>query len=147
MIRRTPRSTRTDTLFPYTTLFRSINFTPTDSSLIYARVSRGYKSGSFPTLAYTLAEQVQPVTQESVLAYEVGFKATLLDRRLRVEGAAFYYDYTDKQLKSKRVLFPFGPLNALQNIPKSQIKGAEIPVEAQPIRGLTQLGRASGRER
>src|SRR3546814_7182200 len=26
MIRRTPRSTRTDTLFPYTTLFRSISF-------------------------------------------------------------------------------------------------------------------------
>src|SRR3546814_1112880 len=26
MIRRPPRSTRTDTLFPYTTLFRSINF-------------------------------------------------------------------------------------------------------------------------
>src|SRR3546814_2971293 len=28
MIRRPPRSTRTDTLFPYTTLFRSIAFTP-----------------------------------------------------------------------------------------------------------------------
>src|SRR3546814_5293750 len=28
MIRRTPRSTRTDTLFPYTTLFRSTAFTP-----------------------------------------------------------------------------------------------------------------------
>src|SRR3546814_17065788 len=27
MIRRTPRSTRTDTLFPYTTLFRSVQFT------------------------------------------------------------------------------------------------------------------------
>src|SRR3546814_12939576 len=26
MIRRPPRSTRTDTLFPYTTLFRSINY-------------------------------------------------------------------------------------------------------------------------
>src|SRR3546814_7285088 len=26
MIRRPPRSTRTDTLFPYTTLFRSMNF-------------------------------------------------------------------------------------------------------------------------
>src|SRR3546814_12004366 len=26
MIRRPPRSTRTDTLFPYTTLFRSVNF-------------------------------------------------------------------------------------------------------------------------
>src|SRR3546814_5671433 len=29
MIRRPPRSTRTDTLFPYTTLFRSICATPT----------------------------------------------------------------------------------------------------------------------
>src|SRR3546814_2006142 len=28
MIRRPPRSTRTDTLFPYTTLFRSAGFTP-----------------------------------------------------------------------------------------------------------------------
>src|SRR3546814_1479136 len=28
MIRRTPRSTRTDTLFPYTTLFRSSHFIP-----------------------------------------------------------------------------------------------------------------------
>src|SRR3546814_13159084 len=27
MIRRPPRSTRTDTLFPYTTLFRSVNLT------------------------------------------------------------------------------------------------------------------------
>src|SRR3546814_2389582 len=28
MIRRPPRSTRTDTLFPYTTLFRSVPFSP-----------------------------------------------------------------------------------------------------------------------
>src|SRR3546814_15414135 len=28
MIRRPPRSTRTDTLFPYTTLFRSVNHDP-----------------------------------------------------------------------------------------------------------------------
>lgn len=114
-----------------------VNITPTPSSLIYARVSRGYKSGSFPTLAYTLAEQVKPVTQESLLAYEMGFKATLLDRRLRVEGAVFYYDYTDKQLKGKRVFVPFGPLNALQNIPESWVKGAELSVTAQPTRGLT----------
>src|SRR3546814_2904842 len=31
MIRRPPRSTRTDTLFPYTTLFRSIHAAPTPS--------------------------------------------------------------------------------------------------------------------
>src|SRR3546814_14783527 len=31
MIRRPPRSTRTDTLFPYTTLFRSLSYTFTDA--------------------------------------------------------------------------------------------------------------------
>src|SRR3546814_20001875 len=37
MIRRPPRSTRTDTLFPYTTLFRSLDLTQSDSgSLLLA---------------------------------------------------------------------------------------------------------------
>src|SRR3546814_4741103 len=38
MIRRPPRSTRTDTLFPYTTLFRS------DEQLRYRRTQRRYRS-------------------------------------------------------------------------------------------------------
>src|SRR3546814_2114166 len=33
MIRRPPRSTRTDTLFPYTTLFRSFSFTPEQQAI------------------------------------------------------------------------------------------------------------------
>src|SRR3546814_17693060 len=39
MIRRPPRSTRTDTLFPYTTLFRSIG---PDDYLVHYNVSRTY---------------------------------------------------------------------------------------------------------
>src|SRR3546814_5156568 len=38
MIRRPPRSTRTDTLFPYTTLFRSFRFTPVIHDSIRTRV-------------------------------------------------------------------------------------------------------------
>src|SRR3546814_9116163 len=34
MIRRPPRSTRTDTLFPYTTLFRSVSTKDLDQSLV-----------------------------------------------------------------------------------------------------------------
>src|SRR3546814_8235449 len=36
MIRRPPRATRTDTLFPYTTLFRSCYVLPTESGLFLA---------------------------------------------------------------------------------------------------------------
>src|SRR3546814_13432205 len=42
MIRRPPRSTRTDTLFPYTTLFRSVRAlfsTPRQARLFHRRVS------------------------------------------------------------------------------------------------------------
>src|SRR3546814_8411954 len=42
MIRRPPRSTRTDTLFPYTTLFRSIASAPTALPLLESDVLRTF---------------------------------------------------------------------------------------------------------
>src|SRR3546814_2144484 len=47
MIRRPPRSTRTDTLFPYTTLFRSI---ATEDSLALERQQAVLESGGMPVL-------------------------------------------------------------------------------------------------
>src|SRR3546814_20502220 len=44
MIRRPPRSTRTDTLFPYTTLFRSISVGATET-----------QKGDYPTLEQAVA--------------------------------------------------------------------------------------------
>src|SRR3546814_13356517 len=43
MIRRPPRSTRTDTLFPYTTLFRSESWTP--ARIIIAGLATGFLAG------------------------------------------------------------------------------------------------------
>src|SRR3546814_7444527 len=40
MIRRPPRSTRTDTLFPYTTLFRSLEPLPPNMSIWTAAIGR-----------------------------------------------------------------------------------------------------------
>src|SRR3546814_4930601 len=48
MIRRPPRSTRTDTLFPYTTLFRSVLARTSDASdadVIIARTQSAYDIG------------------------------------------------------------------------------------------------------
>ena len=109
----------------------------TDTGLLYASVSRGYKAGSFPNTAAADAKQFLPVKQETVLAYEVGFKQSLADRKLQVNGAAFYYDYKDKQLRG-RIKDPlFGPLDALVQIPKSRVWGAELQLDARPVDGLT----------
>lgn len=114
-----------------------VDFKPNDDLLIYANISKGYKAGSFPTSAAAVYQGVDAVTQESLIDYEVGFKAQLMDRKLNINGAAFYYDYRDKQLRAKFVDPIFGALDRLQNVPKSEIKGAEIDITAHPLAGLT----------
>lgn len=113
-----------------------LQWKPASGQLVYASVSRGYKSGSFATLAGNRFSQYTPVRQEQVTAYEVGFKSALLDRRVQLNGALFYYDYLDKQLKGRTIVPVFGPLEALVNVPKSRIKGAELQLVVTPVDGL-----------
>jgi iron complex outermembrane receptor protein len=117
-----------------------VDLKPTEDLLFYANVSKGYKAGSVPTLAGAIYDAYAPVTQESLLDYEAGFKIQLLDRKLSINGAAFYYDYKDKQLRAKFVDPIFGALDKLVNVPKSKIKGAELSITARPTHGLSFSG-------
>src|SRR3546814_18631927 len=74
MIRRPPRSTRTDTLFPYTTLFRSgasSGFVPTpDAKLVYGYFGSntlGYTDAALQAQTYTYKHLLPPLN----LAYQV----------------------------------------------------------------------------
>lgn len=109
-----------------------LDFRLTDDALLYANVKKGYKSGSFPIVAAAIFDGLLPVTQESLLDYEAGFKLSLADRRVSITGAAFYYDYKDKQLLTKFVDPLFGQLDRLQNVPKSDVRGAEFEVSVRP---------------
>ena len=115
----------------------NLNFKPSDQSLIYARVSRGYKAGNFSTLNTTDLIAYNPVVQEQLTAYEIGGRAAF-GRMLRVEAAIFQYDYINKQLRARiNVGPPFGNINAQDTIPKSRIKGAEFSAMLRPISDLT----------
>ena len=114
-----------------------VDFEPAPGTLLYANVSKGYKAGSFPNLTVFLAPQVRPVTQESLLAYEAGFKVALLDRTLQLNGAAFYYDYTNKQVRGLIDIPPIRTLETLLNIPKSRVQGFELSAVWRPVPGLT----------
>lgn len=103
-----------------------INWKVTPDNLLYASVSQGYKEGSFPTIALTAYTQLAPVFQEGLLSYEAGFKSTLFDHQLTVNGAGFYYDYTNKQILGSIIDPVFGPVQALVNIPKSHVVGFEL---------------------
>ena len=114
----------------------SLNWKPNRDTLVYANVTKGYKSGSFPSLSGALlVEQFDPIGQESVLAYEVGTKLAF-NRKVQLAGAVFYYDYRDKQLLGTFV-GAFGPLPALVSIPKTHVKGAELSLTVGPFSGLS----------
>jgi iron complex outermembrane receptor protein len=108
-------------------------------TLLYATVSKGYKAGSFPTVGAPSYVQYVPVTQESVLAEELGIKTDLGSRSVHVDAAVFNYDYRDKQFRARTIdpLGVFGAVEALINIPKSQVRGAELTTTWRVIPGLT----------
>lgn len=110
-----------------------LDWKPTDRILLYANVAKGYKSGSFPNATGSFFTSYLPVSQESVLSYEAGMKASLIDRTLQLTLAGFYYDYVDKQLRAKTNAAPFGILDVLQNIPKSSVRGFEIEADIRPV--------------
>ena len=113
-----------------------LNYKFDGGTLVYGRISKGYKSGSFPTASVASYTGYAPVKQESVLAYEAGIKTPLFDRRLEITLAGFYYDYKDKQLRGRLPDPVFGTLDGLVQIPKSRLWGVEASLLARPMDGL-----------
>ena len=103
-----------------------LDWKPNAQTLVYGNVSRGFKSGGFPNLGASSAAQYTPVQQEEVTAYEIGIKKGLLDQHLQFNAAIFDYNYENKQLKGRIVVPVFGALNAIINVPHSDVKGAEV---------------------
>jgi iron complex outermembrane recepter protein len=96
----------------------------TDTIMTYVRFDRGYKSGLF-----NLSSPGQPpVEPEKLNAYEVGLKSEFLDRQIRVNLAAYYYDYTNIQLGSANELGQ----NELLNAASAHIKGGELETVFAP---------------
>lgn len=65
--------------------------------LLYGGINRGVKAGSFNSVGSSSDPAVIPYDEEVLMAYEVGFKSTFMDESVRVNGALYYYDYTDYQ--------------------------------------------------
>jgi iron complex outermembrane receptor protein len=117
-----------------------LEWTPADGLLVYAGVNRGVKAGAFnqPLFINGLPDSEIPYGPETLTAFEVGFKSTLLDGRMRVNGSAYYYDYKDYQVFEIRVAD-----NVVRNA-EAQNYGAELDVTFKPVDSVTLGVSASG---
>jgi outer membrane receptor protein involved in Fe transport len=119
------------------TSFRvGVDYKLDQGTLLYVNFSRGFKSGIFSEIGASNTSEYQPATQEKLEDLEAGFKAPLLDRRLNINGAVFYYKYSDKQVRGRVNDTVYGLLEKMVNVPKSSVFGAETDIEALPFRGL-----------
>ncbi|MBT4518960.1 MAG: TonB-dependent receptor [Halieaceae bacterium] len=93
-----------------------------DAGSIYLTYSEAFRSGGLSEAPSGDLEEFEP---EEVENLELGFKLDLMNRRLRINGALFYADYTNRQLTTLVI-------NSITNSPA----GATINAESSTIKGL-----------
>src|SRR3546814_1384787 len=99
MIRRPPRSTRTDTLFPYTTLFRSDRLFGDDWQLALVT---GWSMGGMQTLFWAMA---YPERIRAILPFRSEEHTSELQSLMRISYAVFCLK-KKKDKKNRKVRKP-----------------------------------------
>jgi iron complex outermembrane receptor protein len=81
----------------------TLSWHPQPSETLYAAYKTGYKAAGIANTAIlftTATAQNQQVKPETTRGFETGFKADLLDDRLRLDITGYRYDYYDLQVAS-----------------------------------------------
>jgi outer membrane receptor protein involved in Fe transport len=112
------------------------NYRLDDRTLLYASASRGVKSGGFTAYNTLTPNQLAPFRPEVLYASEAGAKSRSADGRLRVSGAAFYYDYRQQQVQSAIFDPVYGAVGKIVNAPRSHIYGVETELTWRPAPGF-----------
>lgn len=107
----------------------TVNYEVTPDVRAFVTWSRGFKSGAFVNGANP------PVDPEEVEAWELGLKSELFDGRLRLNLAAFHYDFQDLQVN--RVI---GASVVTENAAAATIQGIEAEFEIRLGEGFSVNG-------
>lgn len=129
----------------------TVSFKPTEDLNIFGSFKKGYKSGAFQASASTLQGQVTNVnvtsfdpiySPETAQGFEVGAKARLFDRQLRLNLAAYSFLYKDLQLSR---LEPITLALIVNNASSARVKGLEgdFTFTPQGVPGLALKGAAA----
>ena len=114
----------------------SLAFQPSEDLNVYGKVASGYRSGGFNVRASSADDFNNPVEAENLLSYELGVKSEFLDGRGRANVAAFYSEYTDRQI-SQFSAGIYGATSIISNAGEVSNTGFEVELTLLPVDGLT----------
>lgn len=101
-------------------------FTP--DALAYITVSRGFRPGGVNRRG-----TLPPYQADFINNYELGFKTSWNDNRVRFNGAIYQLDWIGTQLS----FLGANGLSEVRNAGKARIRGAEADLYVRPVDGLT----------
>ena len=133
----TPTHSNASEVQPYVNL----SYRWTEDLMTYVSYSEGFKAGAFTQRVFPAKREVPVAGPEFVKVYEGGFKSTLLDARMRLNGAVFFTDYTDMQVTSDESDSAGTIGLSTVNAAEAEILGFELEMTAAPTpEALLQVG-------
>jgi len=109
----------------------NLDWSVTDSTLLYLSATSGYRSGGNNLVFFSATPDYDP---EELLAYEFGYKTQFLDDSLQLNGSFYYYDYENIHTVATEVTPPLvpggapGTTNSVLEAPGAEIMGIEAEV-------------------
>ena len=103
----------------------SVDYKIAPDILAYVSFNKGFKSGGFTQRVFPPEPAIPSFGPEYVDSYEFGFKTEFFDKRLRLNAAAFFTDYTAIQEIVNDGIAP-----TVHNAGKANINGFELEADA-----------------
>lgn len=110
-----------------------IEWRPNTDTLLYGNVSTGFKSGGYSASYNFSPLATKPVDPEEIINYELGYKGTMADGRIRLNAAAFTYELKDFQ---SQIFLTVADGSVVTNVGDVTGTGAELEVTAQVTESL-----------
>lgn len=110
--------------------------------LVYATAAEGFRVGG-PNQPVGFVARAPSYGEDSLWTYEFGWKTSWLDDTLRVNGAAFYIDWSNIQYITST---SDGAFTVVGNAGDAEVTGFEMDLQAVPLVGL-ELGLGIGYSR
>jgi outer membrane receptor protein involved in Fe transport len=114
----------------------TLNFKPSEDSLIYISGAKGVKPAGFLNVGVVTNANDAKYAPETLINYEIGAKTAWLNNRLRLNAAYFHMIYQDR-ITSLLIPDPNNPANpqgtrsVVQNIGEAKVDGLELELSAR----------------
>jgi iron complex outermembrane receptor protein len=112
----------------------ALNYHWSDSGMAYISYNQGYRNGVFNATAFFSVDEITQADPEEIDAYEIGFKSQFASDRIQLNGAVFFYDYTDQQFID---IDSATLVQTVRNAGESEVLGFELELVALATEDLT----------